>query len=155
MADVCRSGLRVDVGGRGGLGRVGRRAQFGRGLVLDVDLRTGGLGVAGRNTSTTPSSGFFNSGAGGASGFLNDAGGAVSGLEDKFADSSGLFNSGGPGISGLQNVGTLQSGWANLGNFMSGVYNTSILNLATQAFVSGFANFGTRLSGVLNSGTGP
>jgi hypothetical protein len=43
----------------------------------------------------------------------------------------------GPG----RQVGTLESGWANLGNFMSGVYNTSILNLATQAFVSGFANF--------------
>jgi PPE-repeat protein len=44
---------------------------------------------------------------------------------------------------------------AAAGNFMSGFYNTSILNLATQAFVSGFANFGTQLSGVLNSGTGP
>ncbi len=71
------------------------------------------------------------------------------------ARTSGLFNSGGQGISGLQNVGTLESGWANLGNFMSGFYNTTMLNLATQAFVSCFANFGTQLSGVLNGVTLP
>ena len=55
----------------------------------------------------------------------------------------------------MQNVGTLESGWANLGNFMSGIYNTTMLNLATQAFISGFGNFGSQLSGVLNGVTLP
>jgi hypothetical protein len=32
---------------------------------------------------------------------------------------------------------------------MSGLSNTTILNLATQAFVSGFGNVGTQLSGLL------
>lgn len=103
------------------------------------------------NTSTNPSSGFFNSGEGGASGFLNNVSGAVSGIANAFTQTSGIFNDGGVGVSGFQNFGTLESGWANLGNFLSGVYNTSVLDMMHQAFISGFGNYGSLLSGSLNS----
>ncbi|VBA60866.1 PPE family protein PPE34 [Mycobacterium attenuatum] len=101
------------------------------------------------NTTSEPSSGFFNSGGGGASGFLNDASGAVSGIGNAFTQNSGWFNAGGPGLSGLQNFGTLESGWANLGNSLSGVYNTSVLDLMSQAFLSGVGNIGSQISGIL------
>ncbi|OSC38119.1 hypothetical protein B8W66_20875 [Mycobacterium decipiens] len=86
------------------------------------------------NSTTTPSSGFFNDAAGNA---------------------SGSFNAGGIGNSGLQNFGTQLSGWANPGNTLSGFYNTSVLNVMTQAVISGFANYGAQLSGLLSDGTGP
>ncbi|WP_261864775.1 hypothetical protein, partial [Mycobacterium marinum] len=60
------------------------------------------------NSTTSPSSGFFNSGDGSVSGFGN------------FGDhTSGLVNFG-SGNSGAQNVGALQSGLANLGDTVSG-----------------------------------
>jgi hypothetical protein len=46
---------------------------------------------------------------------------------------------------------TLESGWANLGNFISGFYNTSVLDMMHQAFISGFGNYGSLLTGLLNS----
>ena len=107
------------------------------------------------NSTSAPSSGFLNSGSGGASGFLNNAAGAVSGIGNVFAETSGLFNSGGVGNSGLQNDGTLLSGWANLGNTISGFYNSTMLNLMTAALISGGGNFGNQLSGFFNQGTGP
>ncbi len=80
------------------------------------------------NSTTSPSSGFFNAGAGTASGFGNFGGGA-----------SGFWNlaSATSGLSGFGNVGALGSGVANVGNTISGLYNTSTSNLATPAFNSG------------------
>jgi len=75
----------------------------------------------------------------------------VSGYANAFISESGFFNSVGPDVSSLQNFGTLESGWANLGNFISGVYNTSVLDMMTQAFISGAGNVGTKVSGFLNS----
>ena len=68
---------------------------------------------------------------------------------------SGWFNSGGADLSGVQNVGTLESGWANLGNFLSGFYNTSVLDMMTKAFVSGFGNVVSELAGILNDNSTP
>ncbi|WP_142926617.1 hypothetical protein, partial [Mycobacterium marinum] len=66
------------------------------------------------NSTTSPSSGFFNSGDGSVSGFGN------------FGDhTSGLVNFG-SGNSGAQNVGALQSGLANLGDTVSGAFNTGL-----------------------------
>ncbi|WP_373176045.1 hypothetical protein, partial [Mycobacterium marinum] len=56
------------------------------------------------NSTTNPSSGFFNLGQGTVSGFGNLG-----------ARTSGFLNVG-SGISGVQNVGALQSGLANLGD---------------------------------------
>ncbi|WP_415624152.1 hypothetical protein, partial [Mycobacterium intermedium] len=123
----------------------------GSGTVGPFELSFGWQGQPGFfNSTDTPSSGFFNSGAGGASGFFNDAAdGAVSGIGNAFAQVSGMFNAGGPGLSGFQNFGTLESGWANLGNFISGFYNSTVLDILTQAFLSGFGNYGDHLSGIL------
>ncbi|WP_044097361.1 hypothetical protein, partial [Mycobacterium tuberculosis] len=70
-----------------------------------------------------PSSGFFNSGAGSASGFLNVVAGAS-------------------GISGYLNVGALGSGVTNVGHTVSGFYNASALDLVTPAFASGLMRDG-------------
>jgi hypothetical protein len=45
------------------------------------------------------------------------------------------------GVWRFQNFGTLESGSANLGNFVSGIYNTSVLDMMHQAFISGFGNY--------------
>ncbi|MHA7652809.1 PPE family protein, partial [Mycobacterium sp. ML5] len=67
------------------------------------------------NATTGPSSGFFNSGTGSSSGFGN-FGPGNSGWQN--VSTAALGN------SGLQNMGALQSGVANLGNSISGFYNT-------------------------------
>ncbi|WP_444308940.1 pentapeptide repeat-containing protein, partial [Mycobacterium marinum] len=97
------------------------------------------------NTTAGPSSGVFNAGTGGNSGFANFG-----------AASSGLWNSGvaAAGNSGVQNFGSLASGWANLGNTLSGFYNTSTANLAAPANLSGLFNVGTDLAGVLRDANG-
>ena len=66
------------------------------------------------NDTTSPSSGFFHSGAGGASGFGNLG-----------ANTSGLFDWEALGSSGVNNVGALSSGFANLGHTVSGLFNAS------------------------------
>jgi hypothetical protein len=48
----------------------------------------------------------------------------------------------------------MQSGWANFGNAVSGLYNTSVLGLNVAAFNSGIANVGSRLAGLFVTGTG-
>ena len=68
---------------------------------------------------------------------------------------SGFLNSGGVDLSGLQNVGTMESGWANFGNFISGIYNTSVLDMMSQAFVSGIGNIGSELAGILGNNSTP
>ncbi|NLP98659.1 hypothetical protein HGO75_23430, partial [Mycobacterium tuberculosis] len=62
------------------------------------------------NSTTTPSSGFFNAGTG-----------TVSGVGNVGSNSSGFFNltSGSSGISGVQNFGELISGGFNFGNTVS------------------------------------
>ncbi|WP_373169697.1 hypothetical protein, partial [Mycobacterium marinum] len=67
--------------------------------IIDIPA-TPGFG----NTTTNPSSGFFNTGDGSVSGFGNFA-----------ARTSGFLNVG-SGSSGVQNLGALQSGLANLGD---------------------------------------
>ncbi|AMC52552.1 PPE family protein PPE56 [Mycobacterium tuberculosis variant bovis BCG] len=98
------------------------------------------------NTTTAPSSGFFNSGAGGVSGFGN-VGAGSSGWWNQAP--SALLGAG----SGVGNVGTLGSGVLNLGSGISGFYNTSVLPFGTPAAVSGIGNLGQQLSGVSAAGT--
>ncbi|WP_265349288.1 pentapeptide repeat-containing protein, partial [Mycobacterium tuberculosis] len=99
------------------------------------------------NTTTVPSSGFFNTGAGGGSGFGNFG-----------ANMSGWWNQAHTALagagSGIANVGTLHSGVLNLGSGLSGIYNTSTLPLGTPALVSGLGNVGDHLSGLLASNVG-
>ncbi|WP_163662647.1 hypothetical protein [Mycobacterium shinjukuense] len=45
------------------------------------------------------------------------------------------------------NVGTMESGVLNMGNTVSGLFNTSTANMATQAFVSGVGNKGQEIAG--------
>ncbi len=78
-------------------------------------------GVPGFGNSTTlPSSGFFNTGAGGGSGFSN-TGAGMSGLLNAMSDP--LLGS----ASGFANFGTQLSGILNRGAGISGVYNTGAL----------------------------
>ncbi|GAB7151666.1 hypothetical protein LRC537489_49260 [Mycobacterium riyadhense] len=102
------------------------------------------------NATTVPSSGFFNAGGGGVSGITN-FGADISGLLNQAA--TPLLGS----VSGYLNFGALQSGLLNSGAGLSGLYNTSILDLnhLTSAFTSGVVNFGRQLSGFLFQGTGP
>ncbi|MHA7653928.1 hypothetical protein ACX9NJ_29465, partial [Mycobacterium sp. ML2] len=96
------------------------------------------------NSTTAPSSGFFNSGGGNSSGFGN--------IGDTI---SGLWNVG-SAVSGLENLGgNLLSGFTNLGSAMSGVGNTSALNLAVAGLISGVGNIGNRLSGLYLEGSVP
>ncbi|PJE09910.1 MAG: hypothetical protein CK429_19825, partial [Mycobacterium sp.] len=100
------------------------------------------------NTTSLPSSGFFNIGGGGGSGFWN-SGSGLSGFLNAISDP--LLGS----ASGALNYGTQLSGLLNRGAGMSGVLNTSTLDLITQAFNSGWMNVGQRLSGLIYTGTGP
>ncbi|KAA1251552.1 hypothetical protein F0Q45_03735 [Mycobacterium simiae] len=93
------------------------------------------VGVGCSESSTTaPSSGFFNSGAGSSSG-LGNVGSGLSGFWNAVPNASL------GGTSGFQNYGPLQSGVLNLGNTISGIGNTG-LGLLTAAFKSGFAHLG-------------
>ncbi|WP_460688114.1 pentapeptide repeat-containing protein, partial [Mycobacterium bourgelatii] len=120
----------------------------GSAYVIPSDIRlihfpaTPGIG----NTSTTPSSGFFNSGAGGGSGWGN-VGTGMSGWWNQ-ASSALLGTS-----SGYFNVGALGSGVLNWGSGLSGFYNTSALGVETPALVSGLGNFGHQVSGLLAAGS--
>ncbi len=84
------------------------------------------------NTTTAPSSGFFNSGDGGVSGFGNFG-----------AGSSGWWNQAQTEVagagSGFANFGSLGSGVLNFGSGVSGLYNTGGLPPGTPAVVSGSA----------------
>ncbi|CAM4433236.1 PPE family protein [third part] [Mycobacterium basiliense] len=100
------------------------------------------------NSTTVPSSGFFNTGGGGGSGYGN-FGSAMSGWFNAISDSA-LGSA-----SGFANFGTQLSGLLNRGAGISGVYNRSTLDLITSAFISGFDNVGEQLSGLLFTGTGP
>ncbi|ORB82619.1 hypothetical protein B1987_00665 [Mycobacterium kansasii] len=51
--------------------------------------------------------------------------------------------------------GQPQSGVANLGNTISGWYNTSPVGILTSAFNSGIKNVGQKLAGFFRTGTGP
>ncbi|WP_188113195.1 hypothetical protein, partial [Mycobacterium simiae] len=93
------------------------------------------------NSTGLPSSGFFNSGTGTSSGFLNTG-----------ASNSG-FNNVNFGNSGVGNIGALQSGMANLGNSVSGLMNASPLDLSRPANLSGLQNVGVNLAGLLRDGT--
>nr|WP_287041610.1 hypothetical protein [Mycobacterium sp.] len=96
------------------------------------------------NSTTTPSSGFFNTGLGNVSGFGN--------IGDTI---SGLWNVGSR-ISGFENYGgELLSGLTNLGSVMSGIGNTSTLAMAVAGLVSGVGNVGNRLSGLFLEGSVP
>ncbi|MDC9008301.1 hypothetical protein PR350_26765, partial [Mycobacterium marinum] len=88
------------------------------------------------NTTSAPSSGFFNSGTGSSSGFGNVGGG------------SGWWNfaSGGVGYSGVGNVGALGSGVFNLGDGVSGWVNT------IPSMGSGVGNVGDGLAGLFSQG---
>nr|WP_244307474.1 hypothetical protein [Mycobacterium ostraviense] len=88
------------------------------------------------NSTGVPSSGFFNSGAGGGSGFGN-AGGGVSGWWNVASQASGY-----------QNLGSLVSGFINKGDLLSGINNTNMLGLST----SGVGNVGDHLSGLFFQG---
>ncbi len=129
------------------------------------------------NDTTAPSSGFFNTGGGGGSGFSNSG----SGMSDSGSGMSGVLNASstrsvgsaarvGVGLrhcsgrrraspisapSSPASSGTQLSGILNRGAGISGVYNTGTLGLVTSAFVSGFMNVGQQLSGLLFAGTGP
>ncbi|WP_264991436.1 hypothetical protein, partial [Mycobacterium kiyosense] len=100
----------VTIGGTAGLGPI---------TIPLIDL--GGAPGYG-NSTTNPSSGFFNSGAGGVSGFGN-FGANISGWQNAAT--------GFGGVSGFRNVGAQQSGLLNWGNTLSGVYNTSGTDLST------------------------
>ncbi|WP_042756043.1 hypothetical protein, partial [Mycobacterium tuberculosis] len=100
------------------------------------------------NSTTTPSSGFFNSGDGSASGFGN-VGPGISGLWNQ------VPNALQGGVSGIYNVGQLASGVANLGNTVSGFNNTSTVGHLTAAFNSGVNNIGQMLLGFFSPGAGP
>ncbi|AJP81612.1 hypothetical protein K651_19600, partial [Mycobacterium tuberculosis] len=98
------------------------------------------------NTTTAPSSGFFNSGDGGVSGFGNFG-----------AGSSGWWNQAQTEVagagSGFANFGSLGSGVLNFGSGVSGLYNTGGLPPGTPAVVSGIGNVGEQLSGLSSAGT--
>jgi hypothetical protein len=111
--------------------------------VLDIPA---GPGIG--NTTGTPSSGFFHTGAGGNSGFLN-VGSLTSGLNNE----NGVL--GAVGVSGYKNLGSLLSGFDNSGNSISGIFNTSTLDFATAALASGIGNVGEKLSGWFFQGAGP
>jgi hypothetical protein len=100
------------------------------------------------NSTTVPSSGFYNVGGGGGSGFWN-SGAGMSGWVNAIADQS-LGSA-----SGFFNFGSALSGLLNQGAGLSGVFNTGTLGQFTQAFTSGFLNTGQRLSGMIYTGIGP
>ncbi|GJF14958.1 hypothetical protein NGTWS1702_17610 [Mycolicibacterium cyprinidarum] len=102
---------------------------------------TGGPGLL--NSTTNPSSGVFNTGAGGGSGLLN-SGTGVSGLWNQAEQQLPGWSQ----LSGLFNQGSQTSGLANLGSATSGLFGTSTLEPAVPADLSGIANTGTDLSGV-------
>jgi len=113
---------------------------------INIPINFGGPGVG--NTTSAPSSGFFNSGQGSVSGFGN-VGTAVSGFWNQVPETlSGA-------VSGSFNVGQFVSGMSNWGNAISGYANTSSLGLMTAAFDSGVRNIGQKLSGFFTTGTGP
>ncbi len=84
------------------------------------------------NTTGAPSSGFFNSGAGGVSGFGN-VGAMVSGGWNQ-APYTGSFNAGQANTGGF-NPGSVNTGWLNTGDTNTGVANSGDVN--TGAFISG------------------
>ncbi|WP_421648498.1 pentapeptide repeat-containing protein, partial [Mycobacterium marinum] len=96
------------------------------------------------NATDSPSSGFFNSGPGGVSGFGN-VGDTLSGVWNFGSYASGLQNYG----------GSLLSGITNLGGATSGVGNTSDLGLAIAGVISGIGNVGSQLSGLFLEGSVP
>ncbi|MGV0623880.1 hypothetical protein ABVK32_28725, partial [Mycobacterium kansasii] len=101
-------------------------------VVIPVLQVAAGPGVG--NSTGVPSSGFFNSGVGGASGFGNVGGG------------SGWWNVG--RSSGVGNVGVLGSGVLNLGDGVSGWFNT------VPSMGSGVGNVGEQLAGLFSAGPG-
>ncbi len=100
------------------------------------------------NSTTVPSSGFFNAGGGGGSG-IHNFGTGMSGLLNAMSDP--MLGA----VSGFANFGTQLSGILNRGADISGLYNRSVLDLVTSAVISGFGNIGQNLSGLLFIGTGP
>ncbi|WP_261898243.1 hypothetical protein, partial [Mycobacterium marinum] len=96
------------------------------------------------NATGSPSSGFFNSGPGGVSGFGN-VGDTLSGVWNFGSYASGLQNYG----------GSLLSGITNLGGATSGLGNTSDLGLAIAGVISGIGNVGSQLSGLFLEGSVP
>ncbi|REX60755.1 pentapeptide repeat-containing protein, partial [Mycobacterium tuberculosis] len=94
------------------------------------------------NSTQMPSSGFFNTGAGGGSG-IGNLGAGVSGLLNQ-AGAGSLVGT----LSGLGNAGTLASGVLNSGTAISGLFNVSTLDATTPAVISGFSNLGDHMSGV-------
>ncbi|XTL04148.1 hypothetical protein ACQKB2_17855 [Mycobacterium tuberculosis] len=95
-----------------------------------------------RERDRHPSSGFFNSGAGGVSGFRQR------GRQLRLVE-PGACRVGGRGL-GVLNVGTLNSGVLNVGSGISGLYNTAIVVLGTPALGAG--NVGQQLSGCWRPG---
>lgn len=120
-------------------------------IPLGFDIRTsagpstsrsstsGGAGL--RELTQMPSSGFFNTGAGGGSG-IGNLGAGVSGLLNQ-AGAGSLVGT----LSGLGNAGTLASGVLNSGTAISGLFNVSTLDATTPAVISGFSNLGDHMSG--------
>ncbi|MGA1213787.1 MAG: YncE family protein, partial [Solirubrobacterales bacterium] len=102
------------------------------------------------NATAAPSSGLFNSGAGGGSGIFN-SGAGVSGLWNLALQQ--LAGSAAPALSGWFNEGT-GSGLANLGGLTSGRLNTSTAEPSAPGLNSGLANTGTGLSGLLQGALG-
>ncbi|WP_216638318.1 pentapeptide repeat-containing protein, partial [Mycobacterium asiaticum] len=100
------------------------------------------------NTSLLPSSGFFNSGGGTVSGFMN-FGTSVSGLLNSVSTAAA------GSLSGVANFGTQLSGMLSRGTDIAGLYNFSSLDLFASAVISGFNNIGERLSGFFFTNTGP
>ncbi|PJE20899.1 MAG: hypothetical protein CK431_24665, partial [Mycobacterium sp.] len=95
------------------------------------------LGIG--NSSGSVSSGYFNGGSVGTSGFFNSG-----------DLSSGFANANGALTSGWYNSGSLLSGFQNLGTAISGIANTSTLAANTSALISGVGNIGSQVSGFWN-----
>ncbi|MFQ2879527.1 hypothetical protein ACLILY_29930, partial [Mycobacterium sp. MS3] len=119
-------------------------------LVVGADIRIPfDMTLLGRLNVTLPgqigignssvSSGYFNGGAIGSSGFFNS-----SDLSSGFANANGALT------SGWYNSGSVLSGFQNLGTAISGVANTSTLAANTSALISGVGNIGSQVSGFWN-----
>ena len=127
-AGVTQNGLvNVQIGGPNTT--IGRTVTTPGSTITVVSVPASGPGLG--NSTSTPSSGFFNSGPGGGSGFYN-SGGGDSGVRNTGSGNSGIANSGGS-LSGVANVNTDGSGSQG-----SGVRNTVLESVL--AMVSGVGN---------------
>ncbi|VBA38171.1 PPE family protein PPE34 [Mycobacterium innocens] len=130
-------------------------------ISLPVDISgSGRIGPFTNGFSWQQSSGFFNTTSAPSSGFFNSGGGGASGPYRTSETPSPRIRVGSTAAARgfracKKNFGTLESGWANLGNSLSGFYNTSVLDLMTQAFLSGVGNIGSQLSGILTHNSTP